>query len=98
MALDVLGPAWERFNQGQIAGDARVRDRFSAGDYRSVARLLKAYAVVQQAVTDFQSPRPEPVPIRKTLNEWTDFARQHTGVHPDRVPDVLDLLLHAGTR
>lgn len=96
--LDVSMRAWQRFDNSRLPDELRVRDRFTAGEYRAVSRVLKAYALAQQAVTDYQVPRPEPRPVRKRAGAWIALATERTGIDADRVRDACDLLLHARAR
>jgi hypothetical protein len=97
-ALETFGPAWRRFSNPRVDDALMVQDRFTVDAYRRVAWALKAYAVVQQVVTDFQNPRPEPVMVRGDEAGWIDFAMSHAAVSEAIARQVLDLLVHSGGR
>lgn len=99
--LTLLGQvnSWRTDEDPLLTDDLYIAGRCSVGEYRRTVHALRAYGLAQQAVTDFQSPRPGPHVPRRTREEWIQFARRHAQLPSDEVAaSALDLLLHSGGR
>lgn len=96
--LDTLGEAWRKYSDSQVPPEFSVQGRFTVDAYRRTGAVLKAFALAQQAVTDFQVPRPRPEPIRRTAAEWAGLAADVSGVEVDAARESLEFLLHSGRR